>query len=399
MGQSTDTEIIVKNIIKSSTFQNKEVMKGLLLCLYNAYKQNKKLKEIDIAIEYFKRDKNFIPGDDTIVRVNIYKLRNLLTKYYTSEGISENTRVSIPKGAYSLTFGHSDKFREKTSKKILKLFLIFTLCGSGVINIILIVTKSDKYKIDNHPIWQQYNNASKPVSIILGNPFFYKKNDSVNNPLIYRNLNINIYEDLEKSPPDIDKLPYTYFSANNVMPLPWIFAALKSSNSIELQALTDVNPEHIKNNNQIFIANINSFGFYQAFLEETSIRIKSNPREILLIRESDTTHFSVPEEHNEYFDDYAFLIKIRGANNNIITMMGDFHASGNTGIARMLKDDKKMKELNDYALKHYDMFPRYFEMIVKVSSYRQADLKTSIIYFNEIKYEGLNAMLFPEMMN
>lgn len=399
MNQTIDTKNTVHEIVKSNTFQNKEVMKGLLIFLHEAYLQNKTLKEVDIACDYFKRDKSFIPGEDTIVRVNMHKLRNLLKTYYSGEGIGEEIHVSIPKGAYSLAFNSPEKSYEKSSGNILKRMLLIALFISLIVNLVLLVLKTDDYKIDYHPVWQQYNNVSKPVSIILGNPFFYKTNSPDSISVIYRNLDINTSEELEKNKLSSDKLNYPYFSANSVIPLPWIFSALKNTNPIELQALTEVNAEHIKNNNQIFIANINSFGFYTTFLEKTSIRIHTNPREILLIRDSDTNRFSVPEEHNAYFDDYAFLIKIPGTNNNIITMLGDFHASGNTGIVRMLLDNEKMNELNDYVLKKHDKFPQYFEMIVKVSSYHQADLKTSILYFNEIEHEGLNTMLFPEMMN
>ena len=395
--QYLDTRESITRIINSECFQNKEVMKGLLEFLYNAYLKEKTLKEIDIACGFFNRDQAFIPGDDTIVRVNMYKLRKLLQDYYNSEGKTDIPKAGIPKGAYSLVFENSVKETNKTEKGILKLILIIGLILSVLLNIILFISESENYKIDYHPVWQHYNNISKPISIILGNPLFYCDNRFDSTKIIYRNLNINTKEELTAK--KLIDVQYPYFSANNVKPLPWIFLALNNNNPTELQALTEVNADHIKNNNQIFIANINSFGIYNTFLEQTSIRINTNPRQILLCKDSDTIIYTVAEKHDDYHDDYALFVKIPGANGNIITIMGDFHASGNAGVANMLMDSEKMKEFNNYVLNKYERFPRYFEMIVKVSSYQNTELKTSILYFNKIDHQSIHAIYFPEMMN
>ena len=79
MGKTNPSAALDK-ILNSKTFANKEVMKGLLDFLYKAAIEGKTLKEFDIALDYFKRRKDFLPGDDTIVRVNIFKLRSILEK-------------------------------------------------------------------------------------------------------------------------------------------------------------------------------------------------------------------------------------------------------------------------------------------------------------------------------
>ena len=395
--QNTNTKNSIDHVLTSETFRNKEVLKGLLRFLYQAYQDNKKLREIDIACGYFKRDNSFVPGDDTIVRVNMYKLRQLLTNYYTTEGIRDEIKVTIPKGSYELDFHAPVTIDENEKSNTVRFILLVLLVLSLLANLILGLSTSDKHKIDYHPVWQDYNNSDKPVSIILGNPFFYSEYLTDSSLVICRDLAINSPDDINENS-GREEISYPYFSMNNVLPLPWIFKALNNAKNVELKALSDVNAEHIKTNNQIFIANINSLGFYESFLQETSISVDQNPRRIILKTSKDTNVFLVPEKNKGYHDDYAFMVKIPGPYNNIITILGDFHSAGNTGIASMLMDQKKMKELNKYVIENFERFPTYFEMLIKVSCFNQTDLKTKIIYFNPLEIEESNTMFFPDMM-
>src|SRR4051794_6804864 len=95
---------IIDEILGSNAFANKEVQKGLLKFLYESMKKGMTLKEIDIALGFFKRGNDFMSGEDTIVRVNIHKLRSLLEKFYSEEGKNQETIVEIPKGNYTVNF-------------------------------------------------------------------------------------------------------------------------------------------------------------------------------------------------------------------------------------------------------------------------------------------------------
>jgi hypothetical protein len=395
---------IVEKIIASSTFSNKEVLKGLLDFIFRATEKGISLKEIDIAVDYFKRKDGFIPGDDTIVRVNIHKLRQLLEKYYSEEGREEKIRLQIPKGSYTTVFDSELKIEEPESKFQLKNILIILsviLVISLIINIFFTHTFLNGIQPENHPVWGNYLMSNKPICIILGDPFFYSKRDSLGKTIIYRDLEINSVEDLaQKNDKQLQKSDYAYFSKNNVLPLADIMAILSSNNkNIELHALSEVNPDNLKSSNQVFIANINSFGFFKQYLDKTSIRISLNPRKIFVINKLDTTFYEVPEKVGDYYNDYSFMVKIPGPNHNTICMIGDFHSSGNKGLSGFLRDNSQMKSLEEFAIKKYSNFPSYFEMIVKVSSYHYGDVKTEIIYFNKLQINQENQFSVPEMMN
>jgi hypothetical protein len=145
-----------------------------------------------------------------------------------------------------------------------------------------------------------------------------------------------------------------------------------------------MNVEDMKQNNCIFLANINSFGYITKFLDQTSIRLHNNPRQIIIDKGADSLIFSVPEFIHGYYMDYAFLVKIPGPQNNLITIMGDFHGSGIKGLTNYITSSSSVTEFEKKVKHDCKKFPEYLEMVVKVVSYNYADFKTEVVFFKPI---------------
>ncbi len=62
--------------------------------------QGEKLKAYTIATEALGRGSDFDPGTDSIVRVEVNRLRQALEHYYNTQGAQESLRINIPKGSY-----------------------------------------------------------------------------------------------------------------------------------------------------------------------------------------------------------------------------------------------------------------------------------------------------------
>lgn len=395
MEKTADASFFLERILNSLTFANKEVQKSLLSFLYSAAKERKTLREIDIASDFFKRDASFQPGDDTIVRVSIYKLRALLEKYYQNEGQKDELVFELPKGCYSLKV---IKKGDRTSKRIIHsnrkwivyLLLIFSIC----LNLLFFLKDELQPATKSNPVWSDYLKSKLPVYITLGDPFFFNAtHDSSKESIVIRDLSINSMEDLKKQNLSrffnrnmkIGELDYSYLSTNNVRPLPDIITIFSKANvEIRLQTLSETKIEDIKRNNQVFIGNINSFGFFTKFLEKTSIRLRTNPREIIIDKGADSLVLSVPEKIKGYYIDYAFMVKIPGVNNTVISMLGDFHASGIKGLSNYITNESSCRKLEKEVRDKYGKFPEFFEMVVKVTSYNYFDFKTEVIYFNPL---------------
>lgn len=65
----------------------------------------KRLNQSSIAIDVFSRDEKFDPAVDSIVRVEMGRLRNKLREYYTTEGVTDAVTFEVPKGRYAVAIG------------------------------------------------------------------------------------------------------------------------------------------------------------------------------------------------------------------------------------------------------------------------------------------------------
>src|ERR1700694_1476384 len=62
------------------------------------------LKEYQIATEVFGRPLDFDPQHDSVIRVQVGRLRLKLGEYYNTEGADDSLVVEIPKGSYAVSF-------------------------------------------------------------------------------------------------------------------------------------------------------------------------------------------------------------------------------------------------------------------------------------------------------
>ena len=101
----------VARIERSSTFSKSEKLKALLRYLVEqTLSENAdRLKGFSIAIDVFDRDpSSFEPTSDSIVRVQVGRLRAGLDTYYNSDGLNDPIRLKIPKGGYKVVFSAHD---------------------------------------------------------------------------------------------------------------------------------------------------------------------------------------------------------------------------------------------------------------------------------------------------
>jgi hypothetical protein len=96
----------LQRIVNSETLRNSLTLLQLLEYLSRKSIEGKSegLKEYTIGLEAFGRKSSFDPKTDTIVRVQIHRLRQKLKEYYKREGIHDPVLVDIPKGHYHPTF-------------------------------------------------------------------------------------------------------------------------------------------------------------------------------------------------------------------------------------------------------------------------------------------------------
>jgi adenylate cyclase len=66
------------------------------------------LKEYCVGVEVFERGSSFDPRTDTIVRVQVRRLRSKLREYYQNEGRADPILIDLPKGHYLIEWRSAD---------------------------------------------------------------------------------------------------------------------------------------------------------------------------------------------------------------------------------------------------------------------------------------------------
>ncbi len=103
---SQETQAQVGRLLVSHALHGSESLCKLLryLAHYALEHPGTSPKEYQIATEVFGRPGDFDPHQDSMVRVQVARLRSKLAEYYASEGAHDAAIVDVPKGSYALNF-------------------------------------------------------------------------------------------------------------------------------------------------------------------------------------------------------------------------------------------------------------------------------------------------------
>lgn len=93
-----------RRVLGSSLFVAAPVLSRLLDRLGRAFQaqDGRRLTAYQIAMDVFGQAEEFDPQTNSLVRVNMIRLRKLLDRYYAAEGAADPWRVVLPKGNYAL---------------------------------------------------------------------------------------------------------------------------------------------------------------------------------------------------------------------------------------------------------------------------------------------------------
>lgn len=96
----------VSRISHSRVFEHSQTLQRLLryLAAKSIEAPGEQIKEYTIGVEALERRPSFDPKEDTIVRVQMHRLREKLLEYYKGDGAQDPILVTIPKGRYLPSF-------------------------------------------------------------------------------------------------------------------------------------------------------------------------------------------------------------------------------------------------------------------------------------------------------
>ena len=96
----------LRTVLESRAFRQAPTLSHLLgyLCEKLFSGESAQIKEYSIGVEMFRRGAEFDQETDSIVRVEVNRLRKRLADYYAGEGASHKLRIVIPVGQYVPSF-------------------------------------------------------------------------------------------------------------------------------------------------------------------------------------------------------------------------------------------------------------------------------------------------------
>jgi hypothetical protein len=375
---------IISRILDSQTFKNKEVLKNLLQYFFESYLKQKEISEKSIANDVFQR-KDFDGTEDTIVRVNLFKLRHLLKLYYLNDAQKDAYKVEIPKGSYQLKFSQIGiSFQAPASNKFK-----WEHIAIGGLFIALLISQFilQKEKTDAiNPFWASFNNQ-QPTKVILCPPYFQVYvHKSSGRAIAVRDMAVNskaeedsfmseIFSEEEFKNPEVE---YSYFMSSNVYPLPYIFKGLYTNkvSQIELLSLSEFNNKELSNNNIVFVGSIKSLDYLADLVESSSVKLAREPLRLVLNDSIDLVSENAPKDK---YVDYALLVKMQGENENSILVISSMFTTGINGVLKKLEDEAF---LNTITKNDIDLLTE-FELIVKVSGVNYSNLDVELVHFEK----------------
>src|SRR5262245_2997267 len=92
----------VQRMTASDVFSNSPQLAAFLLFIVEAVLRGhgERLKGYTIGVEVLRRDPNFDPQLDPIVRVEATRLRRAIERYYAGPGVDDPIGIELPRGGY-----------------------------------------------------------------------------------------------------------------------------------------------------------------------------------------------------------------------------------------------------------------------------------------------------------
>ena len=116
-------------VLKSAAFSRSRNLSNILSYLYDRHFSGAAdgITEYSIGVEALKRGQDFDPSTDSIVRVEVSRLRRRLDEFYRTAGASHHLQICVPRSGYALEFVlNGGKVRTRTA-------VLMTISGLAVL--------------------------------------------------------------------------------------------------------------------------------------------------------------------------------------------------------------------------------------------------------------------------
>ncbi len=210
----------VERILHSEVFRNAEGLRRLLRYLADKSLagEAEQLKEYAVGIDAFGKPPTYDPRQDSVVRIQVGRLRQKLEDYYRSEGKDDPILITLPKGRFKLTWeerpaepavvppGEAEsgnpRFGAGRRPAALTAIAAVALVWAAVASVAWILERqaSARFRAARTPeleeLWRPFLDSGRPTVVSVSVPLFV----AIQGAGLYRDLTLNRWEDVENSP-------------------------------------------------------------------------------------------------------------------------------------------------------------------------------------------------------
>ena len=213
----------LERILQSESFRGSESMRHLLTFLADKFLSgdSDQLKEYSIGIDALGKPSSYDPRSDSTVRVQIGRLRQKLTEYYSGEGRTDTFLLEIPKGQLRLMCRPMPSLQASETSivsalksvaepvpdwrrraAILAVVASASLILAAAFGFLLWRGSQDKVRLGSKPpsevdrLWAPFLASGRPLKISFESPMFI----GYDSRRLFRDMDVNQWNEAVKSP-------------------------------------------------------------------------------------------------------------------------------------------------------------------------------------------------------
>jgi hypothetical protein len=179
----------IDRLIHSKTFEGSDVHRRLLQYLAEKAISGEaaRLKEYTVGLEAFGKPSTYDPKHDSIVRLQVGRLRQKLAVYYQGEANGDTVRVTLPKGAFKLQFDliestHVEPHPDTRGRnfRLMAAALVVAVLWAAAASVFAIRFRSaaapiaDTWSPELEALWGPFLQSKRSLLVCLGTPLFVR---------------------------------------------------------------------------------------------------------------------------------------------------------------------------------------------------------------------------------
>ncbi len=398
----SDLENEIERIIASGTLGRSAVYAKLLRYLGATSQQGKLPKEIEIATKVLGKD-DFIPNEDSAVRVYVYNLRQKLAAFYAADETASAQQLSIPKGKYELRLksrSHAPTGKDSrwqtarpvlTAGAVVAMLLVAYLAGRSNPTVV----EDVRADLSQAPAWRAILDDDKPIVIAVGDYFVIAEGtpESPGNRLI-RDFSINSSDEFDswiESDPDLARqysdIRLTYLPVGVASAVADVASVLyPTERSVTVIPVSQLPTSRLRSSHIIYVGYVSGLGDLSQYLFAASKLQPGISYDELIDVDSGESFVSSAgylTGDSSSYTDYSLMATFPGPADNQVLFITGLRDEGLMQLAASLAKPGDALELGSTLPIATEAQPS-FEALFRVGSMDRTNLSSKLLFTSPI---------------